>query len=562
MASSNHLAQGVLVNKPCSAKRRHLFVAGGAALATMLTACTSSSSKSTSPSVSASAVNPTQTSAQCSGTPKTGGTITAGRQNETLTADIYQGHNWGDGEAANMLYKGLVQMDPSGKTDDIQGAVSDKWTISDDGLKYSFHIRDGVKFSNGDPVTAQDIKDSIERSVDPKQDPGGASNLAPLKAVRVVSDSQVELDLKAPSGGLLYALSLGAAAIFPTKLLASQGDKFWDNPVGTGPFKLGSFVKGSSITFVKNPYYWVSGLPRVDKVVWNFTTDDNARVLGLEGNQTELIDSVPVNQVNEVKGKSGLSVMAAKIPSWVLLEMNQQKPQFKDANVRQALSLAIDRASINSKIWEGVGTVPNSVLPAGRYDADASKVPAFGYDVNKAKQLMSQSKFASGFSATLEYPGGNPQYEALALALQQEWQQIGIKITLKAEDAATLGKSQTGAKYDLILPYALAVANTPIPDQFAGYFAGVGGATASLNNFFSWAHIDPSLTAKVQKFMQTSDDSSRAQQWPAIQAALNQALPAINVLDLPYLIGASDKVCDNTLTPIGYSSFLYTWLAS
>lgn len=553
------------MNKLPPVKRGRAVLAGGAALATMLTACTSSSSSSNNsegPAVSASAVNPSATSAECKGTPKTGGTITAGRQNETLTTDIYQGHNWGDGEAGNMLYKGLVQMDPTGKTDNIEGAVSDKWTISPDGLTYSFHIRDGIKFSNGEPVTGQDIKDSIERSSDPNKDPNGASNLAALKSVKIISGSEVELDLKQASGAFLYDLSLGAASIFPSKLLNSQGDAFWDHPVGTGPFKLGSFVKGSSITFLKNPYYWQSGLPRLDKVVWDFTTDDNARVLGLEGGQTELIDSVPVNQVNEVKAKPGLSVTAAKIPSWVLLEMNQQKPQFADPSVRQALSLAIDRNSINSKIWEGVGTVPNSILPAGRYDAPPSQVPPFSYDLDKAKKLMSQSKFPNGFSGTLEYPAGNPQYEALALALQQEWAQIGIKVTLNAEDAATLAKSQTGGKYDLILPYALAVANTPVPDQFAGYFAGVGGPSASLNNFFTWAKIDPSLTADVQKFMSTTNDGARAQQWPKIQAALNNAMPAINVLDLPYLIGASDKVCQNTLTPIGYSSFLYTWLAS
>lgn len=543
-------------------KRGQALVACGAALATMLSACTSSGSSSKSDHPAVSAHNSSQTSAQCKGTPKTGGTLAAGRQNETLTTDIYQGHNWGDGEAGNMMYKGLVQMDPTGKTDNIEGAVSDKWTISPDGLTYTFHIRDGIKFSNGQPVTAQDIKDSIERSADPKQDPGGASNLAPLKSVKIVSNSEVELDLKAASGALLYALALGGASIFPTKLLTSQGDAFWDHPVGTGPFKLGSFVKGSSITFDKNPYYWKSGLPRLDKVVWHFTTDDNARVLGLEGGQTELIDSVPVNQVNEVKNKSGLSVLAAKIPSWVLLEMNQQKPQFADSGVRQALSLAIDRQSINAKIWQGVGTVPNSILPAGRYDAAPSQVPQFAYDVNKAKRLMSQSKYPKGFSATLEYPAGNPQYGALALALQEEWAQIKIKVTLKAEDAATLGKNQTGAKYDLILPYALAVANTPVPDQFAGYFGGAGGPEASLNNFFTWAKIEPSLTADIEKFMSTSDDATRAKAWPKIQAALNEAMPAINVLDLPYLIGASDKVCDNTLTPIGYSSFLYTWLAS
>jgi peptide/nickel transport system substrate-binding protein len=518
-----------------------------------LAACTGSGSKSGESS--ASALPGATVSAACKGTPTSGGTLTLAVQNQTLSLSPYHTPGgFGDGEAESLILQGLVAMDPTGKSQDIVGAIADKWSVSSDQKTYSFHIRSGITFSNGQPVTAADVKNSLDMWADPKQD-DWASFATGYASTTVVDPQNVKVNLSTPTGGFLYSLAMASAVVTPANLVKAQGKDFWSHPVGTGPFKLESWARGSSITFAKNTKYWTPGRPRLDKVVFNFVTDDNTRVLDLANGQAQVIDSLPFSQVASVRARTNVSVIPYKIPSWVLLSLNHKKAPFKDLKLRQALNDAIDRDAINKKIYAGLGTVPNSILPQLRYDAPNSKVAPNKYDLDKAKKLIGESSFAKGISATLEYPSGNPAFESLALILQSEWEQIGVKLTLRAEDQATLSKSFTGGTYDMILPYALAVGDVPVPDEFSAFYAVPGGT----NGFFSW-WTDPSIASMVKTFLH-APDSDRATQWPKIQEAMQEQVPVLNIMDLPYLEGVANTVCENNLTPIGYESLANTWIA-
>lgn len=522
-------------------------------------ASSAASPASSAPGAPSSAVTSTPAdngASVCQGTPVPGGTLVAARQNQTLSLSPYKTPGgWGDGEAINLIYEGLVRMDPSGKTSDIVPAIADKWSVAPDGLSYDFHIRDNAKFSNGDAVTAQDVKFTLDMWADPKQDQWAAF-AAGYKSTDVIDASNVRVNLTEVTGGFLYQLAMVAAVIMPEKLVKAQGAAFFEKPVGSGPFMLDSWQKGSSITFVKNPNYWQAGQPRLDKVVFNFITDDNTRILALKGGQAQSIDSVPWNQVAALQQTQGIAVDAFAIPSWILLSVNHQKPQFKDVNVRQALNLSIDRDTINKKIYQGLGTIPNSFLPKLHYDGDDAAVPPFAFDVAKAKSLMAGSSFASGFKATLEFPSGSTAFQALAVVLQAEWAEIGVTVELRPEDQATLSKNFTGGTYDIMLPYALAASDVPIPDEFATFY-GIPGTT---NGFYTW-WSDPAIEAMVKQFIHTADDATRAQQWPKIQAAMAQQLPALNVLDLPLVKARATNVCDDVTNPIGYDTLMTAWIA-
>jgi ABC-type transport system substrate-binding protein len=290
-------------------------------------------------------------------------------------------------------------------------------------------------------------------------------------------------------------------------------------------------------------------------MVFNFATDDNARVLALTNGQAQVIDSLPFSQVSSVQGRENVSVATFEIPSWVLLSLNHQKAPFQDLKVRQALNHAINREAINEQVYAGLGTIPNSVLPELRYDAPASEIPPPEYDVDKAKELIAGSDFPDGFSATLEYPSGNSSFESLALILQSQWEEIGVTLTLRAQDQATLSKNFTGGTYDLIMPYALAVSDVPIPDEFAAFYA-VPGTT---NGFFSW-WSDSEIASMVETFLR-APESERADLWPDIQAAMLEQQPVLNIMDLPMLKGVADNVCELNVSPIGYSSMASTWIA-
>jgi peptide/nickel transport system substrate-binding protein len=522
----------------------------------VLAACGSSGSSGAAKPPSASPVASATEAAACQGTPTPGGTLTFAVQNQTLSLDPYNTPGgFGDGEAQSLIMQGLVRLDPTGKSFSITSAIADKWTLASNGLSYTFHIRDGLTFSNGQPVTAADVKDALDNWANPKLDEYASSFSGSYKSTTVLDSSDVRVNLSQPDGGFLYYLAMPAAAIYPASLYKSQGTAFWNSPIGSGPYVLGSWVKGSSITFAKNPKYWESGHPLLDKVVFNFVTDDNTRLLDLESGQAQVIDSVPFDEVSSLKAYKNVTVAPYTIPSWILLSLNNNKAPYNNVSVRQALSDAIDRNAINQKIYSGLATVPNSVLPHLEYDASDATVAADTYNLDTAKQLMSKAGQSAGFTATLEYPSGNPEFGSLALVLQQEWAQLGVKVTLRAEDQATLSKDFTGGNYDMIMPYALAVSDVVIPDEFSSLYA----LPSASHGFYSW-WSDPSIASMVNQLVH-GPASQRAAVWPKIQAAMQEQQPALNVLDLPFLEGLQSNVCANYLTPIGYESLIDTWVA-
>lgn len=492
----------------------------------------------------------------CATSPTAGGTLTAARQNETLSLSPYKTPGgWGDGSAQALIYRGLVQLDPTGATKDVVPAISDTWTVAPDGLSYTFHIRDGAKFSNGDPVTADDVKASLDRFADPDIDTF-ASFATGYKSTTVVDPQHVRVDLTEPTGAFLDELAFLPAVILPNKLVEEQGDAFYENPVGAGPYKLDQWTKGSSISFAKNENYWESGKPLLDKVVYNFVTDDSARLLQLQSGEAQMIDFVPFAQATSLQSTDGVAIDPAEIPSWILLSLNNQKAPLADQKVRQALSYAIDRDAVNEKIYAGLGKTPNSILPHLNLDGTDADVPPVTYDLEKAKSLMAESGFPDGFDATLEFPSGSTAFQSLAAVLQAEWEPLGVNLTLKPEDQATLSKNFTGGTYDIALPYATAASDLIVPDEFGTFYAVPG----STNGFFTWWE-DSDIAKMMTEFVHTTDDASRAEQWPKIQAALLEQQPAINVLDLPLLQGRQNNVCDAQLNPIGYNTLLNTWVA-
>ncbi|MBA8828939.1 ABC transporter substrate-binding protein [Alpinimonas psychrophila] len=526
--------------------RSPISIAAGVALAVSLVGC----------STAGGPTKPDASEGLCTSTPVAGGSITVAKQTETLSLSPYSTPGgFGDTEALNMIFETLIRMDPTGNSQDLVSGVADTWSTSADGLAYTFHIRDGATFSNGRHVMADDVKYSLDSWSDPDVSQW-ASFARGYDSTTVVDDSTVKINMTEPIGGFLYSLAMVSAGILPQEEAKAAGDSFFDSPIGSGPFAVDKWVKGSSISFVKNDWYWDTSGPLLDSVEFRFVSDDNNRTLALRSGDVQMVDNVPWSQVKTLQSEASLTIEEFAIPSWILLSLNNQKGPFADQNVRQALSLAIDREGVNEKIYFGMGEAPNSILPRLRLDADASTIAPTAFDLNKAKELIAASKYPNGFEATLEYPSGNAAFDSLAVVLQAYWAELGVTIELLPEDQGTLSKNFTGGTYDIMLPYSFAASDVPVPDEFAEFYAVQGGT----NGFFTWWN-DPEIEALVLDFTGTVGDEERAAKWPAIQAAMLEAQPAINVLNLPLVNGHLNNVCGFSTNPIGQSTFTTTWIA-
>ncbi|HEY4277153.1 MAG TPA: ABC transporter substrate-binding protein [Conexibacter sp.] len=541
-------------------RRPSIALAGSALLACGLAACGGTSDNSAS-SVS---LKPTtaggdsaNVSGMCAGTPRTGGSLVYARQSETQVLNPLEVRNGnGDIFAQELLFNGLVRSDPRGSFD-IQPALADRWTISKDGRTYTFHLRPGVRFSNGQPVTTDDVKFSLDRFADPRVNTVLAAAAAGYDRTDIIDDATVAVHLRHPVAGFLYNISIFPAVITPKSLVEREGRGFWNKPVGTGPFTVSDFVRGSHITFRKNPNYWENGKPYLDQVRFDFATDSNTRLLSLKNGQAQIADGVPFSQIGSVQGTRGLQIQAVRAPLFVGLWMNNRRPGMDDVNVRQAMQYALDKDEINKAIFHGVGTSPNSVLPQFKFDGDDSQVAPYRLDLAKAKQLMSQSRYPDGFETTLQYPAGYDYYKQLGLFLQQSWAQLGIRVKLIEQDQATESQRFYPGDFDMTFPYAQFTSDVVVPDEYAQF---VADPSNGLHGFYSW-WSDPQVTSMVRQFTSSTSDAERAKLWPQIQRAMMVDSPWINVMDLPFVNAHADSVCNTTVNALGADHLENTWLA-
>ena len=499
----------------------------------------------------------TGASAACQGSPAAGGSLVYARQNETQGLDPLNATNGnGDIFADEMIYNPLVRADPNGG-DDLQPALASSWTISPDGKTYTFKLRQGVKFSNGQPLTAEDVKFSLDRFGDPKVNQLLANVAFGYGSSQVVDPETVQVNLTQPVAAFLYNISIFPAFILPKSLVEAQGDAFYKNPVGTGPFTVKEFAAGSHITFAKNPNYWESGKPYLDEVRFNFATDSNSRLLALQGGQAQIADGVLFSQIEKVQADKALALQSVKVPLFLGLWLNHQRGPLADLNVRKAMQLALDRDLINKSIFRGTGTIPNSVLMPLKFDAPTSTVAPYAYDVAEAKKAMAASGFAQGFTTTLQYPSGYDYYKQLALLMQQEYAAIGITLQLVEEPAATATTNWSKSDYDLVFPFAQFTSDVVVPDEYAQFLAG--DKAAGLQGFYSnW--YDDATTQLVNTFITTTDETARAAQWPVIQQKLMDQTPVINVMDLPFVNAHAANVCGTSVNALGVDHLENTWL--
>ena len=493
--------------------------------------------------------------AACKAGPVKGGTLTYARSQETLGLNPIAIRNGnGDIFADALIYQGLVEYDPQGSSK-IVGAVSDKWDVSADGKTYTFHLRKGVKFSNGDPVTAEDVKFSLDRFGDPDINQVLGNLVAGYGSSAILAPDSFQITLKQAVPSFLDNIAVFPAFIVPKKLVETQGESFWKKPVGSGPYAVKNFVGGSRLELTKNNYFWQAGKPYINDVTFNFATDSNARILALDSGEAQMADGIEPSQFKKVNSNPKLGLKGEPGPQWIGLYLNEKTKALADKKVRQAINTVLDRAAMNKQIFGGLASVPNSIFAQLRYDASTSEIPAFKADLAKAKKLMSESGFPNGFSTTLTFPAGTEFFNQVSLAVQQELAQIGIKLKLTKTDPATMADDWRAETFGISFVFPGVSSDVAVPDEYAVFYAD-----PSINNAFHTSWKNAAIEAKVKTFISTPDDASRAKQWPVIQAAFNDELPALNLLNLPFFVAHSTSVCGTGVNAMGIDQLQNAWI--
>jgi peptide/nickel transport system substrate-binding protein/oligopeptide transport system substrate-binding protein len=463
--------------------------------------------------------------------PKQGGTITITYKDDVSTLDPAIGYDWQNWSMIKSLFSRLMDYKPG--TTELTPDLATSYDISSDGLTYTFHLRQGVKFHNGREMTADDVAYSFNRTVNPKtQSPGagffhsiaGYDDVANGKAdtmsgIKVVDPQTIAITLSKPDATFLQVVALNFASVVAKEDVEKWGTDYGHHPDGTGAFYLDNWTLGQQVTFKRNPDYYIKGTPYLDEIDFKIGAEPLTALLQLQkGDVDALGDGIPPAKFLEVMNdpeQKKLVVAAPQLETSYLTMKTTMKP-LDDVRVRKAINMAINKDRI-VKIINGRADVATQVLPPGMpgYDKDYKGYP---YDPDGAKKLLAEAKYDSSQSLDLLVYNTDPN-PRIAQAIQQDLAAVGINVNIKSLDQSVV--IAAGGEPDqapLIWSGGMGwIADFPDPSDFYGPILGCSSAVPGGWNWALYCNKDIEAMAEKADAMVAPDQAeARADLWRQI----------------------------------------------
>jgi len=330
-----------------------------------------------------------------------------------------------------LIYENLTWVD-----NDVvaQPQLAESWEIADDGVTYTFHLREGVKFHNGKELDAEDVKYSLERQLNPDVGSAGRGDLTMIDTIEVMDKYTLKITLKTPTGPFLAALGGRYNAVIP-KDSAPDGETLRRTAIGTGPFMVEEFVPTEKLVLVKNPDYWEEGKPLLDKVTIQVIPDEQTILAGLRTGEIDMATLEDAKNYLLLEGDENLVLTRTPAIKHDTLELPPDTPPVDDIRVRQAILLGLDKEAIMEAGILGLGRTLGGMPPAMTYwSLPPEELPNQTRDVEKAKELLAEAGYPDGFDMTLRTIVGYGTMAADAPVIAANLKDIGINVEVETVD--------------------------------------------------------------------------------------------------------------------------------
>jgi len=454
------------------------------------------------------------------GAPKRGGTLTIGADADPIGLDPNKLTAFSSYDFTSLLYTGLLRWTPDMK---VEPDLATGFTQEND-TTYVFKLRSGVKFHNGQSFSAEDVKYTFERILDPATARPRASLFAAIKAVTVIDPLTVKFELKQPSAPFLSYLATNPNGVIVPKGVGELDTK----PCGTGPFVFESYQANQVFTLKRFDGYYEKDLPYLDTVAFRFFKDQASLTSAL---RSKAIDMTwfkdPKVSAQIVRTSRDLVSAPGKTTRTFPVWLNLKAPPLNDVRVRRALSLATDRKACLETVLGGSGKVA-AMIPeshVGGYDG-VSEMPYYKHDVAAAKKLLAEAGHGGGLDlGDYIVVAANPLDVACAQILQQQWAEAGIKVAIKPMETAPLISMWLKGEYATLLSVALAW--SPDPDAIVTRItpAHAQGKGMGMN--------DAKLEAMIAEARTILDTSKRAAAYQAIQRHICDEAYCLDIYQYP-----------------------------
>ncbi|WP_054951409.1 ABC transporter substrate-binding protein [Numidum massiliense] len=469
-----------------------------------------------------------------------------------------------DGESLKVtknIYDTLVDYGEQDTT--IHEALATEWDVSDDGLTYTFKLREGVKFHDGTDFNADAVVKNFDRWMNAKDKNAFAYYASQfggfkgdkghvIKEVKADGDYKVVIALNRPQAPFLQNIAMSPFGIISPAALEKYGDKIGENPVGTGPYAFKEWKRNETITLTKNDNYWQEGAPKLNTLIFQVIPDNSARLTALKTGEIDLMDGVNPSDVAGVEKEDGLQIILRPPMNVGYLGFNVEKKPFDDKKVRQALNHAVDKQALIDAFYAGNADPAKNPMPdviAGYND----KIDPYPYDVEKAKKLLAEAGFKDGFEMELwamplprDYM---PEPQKIAEAIQADFEQVGVKAKIKTFEWATyLDKVQKGEAPAFLLGWT---GDNGDADNFI--YVLLDKDAIDSNNYSRYSN--DKLHDLLVKAQSETDEAKRVALYEEAQEIIHEDAPWIPLVYAKPALAAKDTLKDFKPHPTGSDRF-------
>jgi ABC-type transport system substrate-binding protein len=496
---------------------------------------------------------------------KKGGVLVFGRGGDAVGLDPARED---DGESfyiADNVYETLVDFAP-GSTD-IVPRLAESWTASADGKEYTFKLRKGVKFHDGTPFNADAVVYSIARQF--KQDHPDFGN-GPWKYwgymdmdniiqdVVAVDASTVKFTLKKPEAPFVANLAMNFSAIVSPTAAKKYGKDLSSNPVGTGPFKFVSWVKDDNIVLERYTGYW-GDKAYLDRVIFKVIPDATARYLALKKGEVDIIDFPNPTDIAAIEADANLKVVKQAGMNVGYLAMNVERKPFDNKLVRQAVNYAINKAEILEAVYGPLGVAAVNPMPPDMWGYNKG-IEDYGYNPEKAKELLAEAGYAKGFKTTLwAMPVSrpyNPNARRMAEIMQAQLKAVGITVEIVSYEWGTyLDKTGNGEHDMCLLGWT---GDNGDPDNFLWVLLSIPAAEKPAGNHAFWKNEE--FNALIKEAKESPDQAKRTQLYEQAQVIFHEEAPWVPVAHSQVVEPMKKTVEGFVLYPTGKRFFGPVWL--
>jgi len=438
------------------------------------------------------------------------------------------------------VFDALFRIDPQGVIQpNLAVEVPDQKNggISEDGLKWRIRLRDDVRWHDGTPFSAEDVKFTLELITNPNFRSWRTAGHALVRDITVISPTEISWRMEEPFAPYLSFLT--ETFIAPKHILEKEANPnnaaFNQAPVGTGPFKWGQRVPGDHLELVANPNYFGEG-PHIERLVFKYIPDLTVLYTQFKSGDVDLVGQpyITPDHYGEAKTLPNRVVTLVPRTSFESFYLNLERPQFKELAVREALYAAIDKEAIIQGLYYGVPTPTETFMPRQSFFFNAN-LPLHQFDVNRAGKILDQAGWAKGadgirakngvrLSFTNSTTSGDPLREQVQQFLQQTFAQLGVEMKISNLPAAVMwGEFWTQSQFDSVIVGSsyLIGADPDVTNRLHSRSIAVKGGRGSNNAQYT----NPEVDALLDKGARTFDSEARRAIYSRVQELVRRDLP-------------------------------------